>query len=266
VRPLALLGAFVCVVVFAGCGDGRREAVGKYVDSVNAIQDDMRLPLARVQSAYRELGRSGSSPDAANPQLWAAVRSLQTLHDRLVTLDAPPDAAALDRDLRQLTAREVSFAREMAMYGDYVPRYRRGLAPLAASNRQFQTTLRGAKGPAAQIAALRAYRRGIVPVIATLDRLRPPPLLVPLHTRQLDSLRRVSALAGRLAAALARQDLAHIGPLLAAFQRASQSTSSVAAQREQIAAARAYNRRLFAIRSLASKIAKDQVTLNARLR
>jgi len=61
------------------------------------------------------------------------------------------------------------------------------------------------------------------------------------------------------------QDTARIGPLLSEFEDASQSTSSLGAQHAQIAAARAYNRRLYAIRSLAAQIEQERLALNDRL-
>lgn len=254
------------LVGLAGCGNGRRHAVGRYVDSVNAIQQDMRLPLARVQFAFRQFGRPGFAAKAERPRLWGAVRSLRQLHDRIVALDPPPEAAALDRDLIRLTTREIDLAREVALYADYVPSYRSVLAPLTEGSRRFQEALRRSSGPAGQADALRAYRAVVLPTIDALERLRPPPLLMPLHTRQLESLRRIASVADRLAASLAGQDVAQLGPLLSAFERASRSTGSLSAQGAQITAARAYNRRLYAIRTLAVRIEREQAALNERLR
>jgi hypothetical protein len=264
VRFLALLATLIVTLGLAGCGNARRHAVVSYIDSVNAIQSDMRVPLARVESSYRRFGRSGTSTRAQSASLWAAVRSLDRLHDRLVLLEAPPDAEALDRDLVRLTARETSFAREVAMFADYVPRYRRVLKPLAEASRAFRASLQRAHGPAAQIIALRSYRRTLEPIVSGLSRLRPPPVLVPLHTRQLRSLRGVGTIAGSLSDALLRQDKARIGPLLTQFESASQATSTLDAQRAQIGATRAYNRRLYAIRALASRAQQDGLTLNSR--
>jgi len=264
-RLLALLATLVIVLGLAGCGNARRHAVARYIESVNAIQNDMRLPLARVQYSYRRFVRAGSSPKTGSASLWPAVRSLRQLHDRLVRLQAPNEAAPMAHDLVLLTAREAAFAREVALFADYVPLYRRLLEPLGAAGRAFRASLRRARGPAAQVVALRAYRKVVAPIVAGLDRLRPPPVLVPLHTRQVDALRRVGAAAGRLSTALERQDTARIGPLLSEFEAASQSTSSLGAQRAQIAAARAYNRRLYAIRSLAARIEQERLALNDRL-
>lgn len=264
-RPFALLATLVIALGLAGCGNARRHAVAEYIDSVNAIQRDMRLPLARVEYSYRQFARPGSSPRTGSAPLWSAVRSIRRLHDRLVHLQAPKEATAIAHDLIRLTASETAFAREVALFADYVPRYRRVLAPLGAASREFRTSLRRARRPAAQVVALRAYRKSLAPIVAGLEQLRPPPVLVPLHTRQLDSLRRVGAAAGRLSTALERQDTARIGPLLSEFEDASQATSSLGAQRAQIAAARAYNRRLYAIRSLAAKIEQERLALNDRL-
>jgi hypothetical protein len=265
VRLLALLAALIVVFSLAGCGDARRHAVGDYIDSVNAIQSDMRVPLARVESSYRRFGRSGTSTKTQSAALWSAVRSLQELHSRLVRLKPPNDAAAMDRDLIRLTATETAFAREVAIFSDYVPRFRRVLAPLAAASADFRTALQRAHGPAAQVVALRTYRTRLGRIVAGLDRLRPPPVLVPLHTRQLGSLRRVAGLAGLLSTALDRQERARIGPLLTEFEDASQATTTLDAQRAQIDAIRAYNRRLFAIRSLAGRIQQERIALNDRL-
>lgn len=263
-RPLALLATLVVVLGLTGCGNARRHRVVTYINAVNAIQHDMRLPLARVEYAYRHFGR----PRAAMTQsaaLWRAVTSLDRLHGRLVHLSAPVDAAAMHRDLLHLTASEAAFAREVAMFADYVPLYRRALEPLAVASGKFRASLQHAHGPAAQVAALRAYRQTLEPIVARLRRLRPPPVLVPLHTRQLSSLHRVALLAGLLSDALHRQQTARIGPLLTRFEDASQATSTVDAQRAQIRAVRAYNRRLFAMRSLAGRIQQQAAALNRRL-
>lgn len=264
-RLLVLLGTLVIVLGLTGCGNARRHAVVKYIDSVNAIQRDMRLPLARVEYSYRQFVRPGASQKTGSAPLWSAVRSLTQLHDRLVRLQAPKEAAVMAHDLARLTALEAAFAREVALFADYVPRYRRVLAPLGAAGKAFRTSLRRARGPGAQVVALRAYRKVVAPIVAGLDRLRPPPVLVPLHRQQIDSLRRVGAAAGRLSTALERQDTARIGPLLSEFENASQSASSLGAQRAQIAAERAYNRRLYAIRALAAQIERERLALNNRL-
>ena len=68
-----------------------------------------------------------------------------------------------------------------------------------------------------------------------------------------------------LARALRRQDTTDLAGLLRRFEAASQSASTIRAQRAQIAAVHSYNKRLFEIRSIASRVERDRVVLNDRL-
>ncbi len=266
-RAFALCAALAALLAVAACGgtSARRHAVSAYIEKVNGIQKEMQRPLLSVTYTYRTYGRRGTPLTKSVPGLQAAVHTLAGLRVRIAELEPPPDAQALHSHLLLFAARETAFAREVLGFAEYVPAFRLTMKPLAAVNASFRRALASAKGPTRQAAVLERYRSALEPVLARLQRLHPPPILLPLHRSQLASLLGVHRAATSLARALRRQDKTDVGSLLRSFETASQSASTVRAQRAQIAAVRSYNRRLFEIRSIASRIEHDRVVLNDRL-
>ncbi len=232
---------------------------------MNDIQKEMQRPLLNVTYTYRTYGGKGTPLTKSIPGLRAAVHTLAGLHVRIAELDPPPDARALHRDLLLFASRETAFAREVLGFAQYVPAFRQAVKPLAAINASFRAALASAKGPVGQAKVLERYLASLMPVVADLARLRPPPILTPLHKNQLASLVGVQRAATALARALRRHDRTDLGGLLRSFETASQSASTVRAQRAQIAAVRSYNKRLFEIHSIASRVEHDRVLLNDRL-
>lgn len=267
-RAVAICAALAALLALAACGGtgARRHAVSAYIEKVNDIQKEMQRPLLNVTYTYRTYGRKGTPLTKSIVGLRAAVQTLVGLHARIAELDPPPDAKVLHSGLLLFSSRETAFAREVLGFAQYVPAFRLAIEPLAAINASFRAALASAKGPVRQAKVLERYLAALEPVVADVARLRPPPILTPLHKNQLASLVGVQHAAAALAQALRRQDTADLGALLRRFETASQSASTVRAQRAQIAAVRSYNKRLFEIRSIASRVEHDRVVLNDRLR
>jgi hypothetical protein len=68
----------------------------QYIDRVNAIQNQMHVPLTRVLFAYRDFTSHGSGP-ASSAELGAAAVTLTGLDRRLAALPAPAQATSLHR-------------------------------------------------------------------------------------------------------------------------------------------------------------------------
>jgi hypothetical protein len=100
-------------------------------------------------------------------------------------------------------------------------------------------------------------------VIAGLQPLHPPPLVLDRHYTQIEHLRRVRGLALQLADALQRQDSQQVAKLLLRFKALNnQGATSPLSPR----ALRGYNRRYLALRGKAQDVAREQRRLRDTLK
>jgi hypothetical protein len=250
-------------------GSRQRKAVAAYINEVNALQNHMHAPLARVMLAYSSFGRgrtAGPSPGA----LAAAAVTLTRLDRRLTRLACPPEARPLRQRLTALVDREVSITREVQRLSAFSPQYLAALRRLHTASLKLDSTLktisvpaphvlRGTKqavaratrefqakaqrAAAAQADAVDAYDDAVTGVLDRVLRLRPPPALRPAYRAQVAALREVTTSGAALAAQLRSAKRAQINALSRRFSLASRSAGTIAVQRAQIAAIRAYNKR-----------------------
>src|SRR5690242_18532762 len=116
-RLAALVGLALLV---AGCGGHNRSApVVDYIDQVNAIQRSLAIPLGQVTQDYQQLSH-GTRIQNDRPELEQSVRTIGKLSRRIDALQPPPEAARLDRILRQLVGQERQLATEVALLAGYV--------------------------------------------------------------------------------------------------------------------------------------------------
>lgn len=100
-----------------------------------------------------------------------------------------------------------------------------------------------------------------MPILARLDRLSAPPVLRPSLIAERRALRRSVALSAAVEAALAKRDARAVTADIRALSGLAAGPAAVRTRRDQIAAARAYNRRLAKISALARKIDRERQTL-----
>jgi len=278
-------------LVAAGCGhqSSERPAVARYVKQVNTIEAALAAPLASVTSAgnafsrqqrsggyvlsQRPAGKSilvlGPSPEQT---LQKALTGIRALRARLAAVGAPPAAGHL---LLELIDGEAAMTRELAELVAYLPAYAAALGPLGPATRQLETVLsrRTAYGAAAvsavfatKAAALRRFQATTHALVVQLHRLRPPPVSRPGYVAEVTALRGMGASAGRLAAMLASGGSANVGPVLAQFDRAAGNGDTLAVQRAEIAATRAYDSRVSALDALSQKVTVERLQLSNTLK
>ncbi|HEY5059581.1 MAG TPA: hypothetical protein VII51_11255 [Gaiellaceae bacterium] len=68
--------------------------VAAYIDSVDTVEQQMRVPLTRLLIAYRGFSAKPTSPQTEK-KLAETEQTLRTLQRRLAALPAPPAAAKL---------------------------------------------------------------------------------------------------------------------------------------------------------------------------
>ena len=281
-------------LVAAGCGhqSSERPAVARYVKQVNTIEAALAAPLASVTSAgnafsrqqrsggyvlsQRPAGKSilvlGPSPEQT---LQKALTGIRALRARLAAVGAPPAAGHLRVLLLELIDGEAAMTRELAELVAYLPAYAAALGPLGPATRHLETVLsrRTAYGAAAvsavfatKAAALRRFQATTHALVVQLHRLRPPPVSRPGYVAEVTALRGMGASAGRLAAMLASGGSANVGPVLAQFDRAAGNGDTLAVQRAEIAATRAYDSRVSALDALSQKVTVERLQLSNTLK
>jgi hypothetical protein len=261
-------------------GSSSRQATNRYIGSVDAVEQQMRLPLTRVMTAYRSFSTNATSP-AGRSRLAQATLTLGTLERRVASLDAPPSAAKLQRLLLELVGQERLVAHEVQRLAAFLPRFER----LTLQARAAQTTLahelaaitvpapHAVRGNAAAIARARAefastekrtalrraaaiekYDRSIAGVGARLKTLRPPPVVAPAYRSQLRTIVSTHAAGVALVRALRGTRLSDVQTLSRRLAVASRLAWTLGAQRAEIGAIKAYNRRVRAVGSLQGRL------------
>jgi hypothetical protein len=273
-------------------GSKQRREVTAYIDAVNAIENQMHKPLARVMLAYRDFTAARSGGREAVSELAAAAPTLVRLDRRLAALPAPPEAEKLRAGLVRLVGEQAAVTREVQRLAAFAPHYSAVLRSAHAASAQLGLALHAVKIPtphvlrgtksqilaaqsqytaesnaaaAAQADAIDAYDRTITLVVGRLRKLQPPASLVPTYRAQLRSLRDAAAAGTRLANELRKPDRARVPALGRRFTIASREAGTLVVQRREIAAIRAYNARARAISSSSADVERELARLQANL-
>jgi hypothetical protein len=300
-RRTAALGIAAAVAVAAAVaatfvghkssGESRqRKAVSDYIDTVNLIQNQMHIQLTRISFAYRDLAARSGRRKAAPGELGAAAATLTRLDRRLVATPAPPEAKKLRALLVRLVAQQASLTREVQQLATFTPRFSGFLDRLRAVSARFDTAMRSIPKPTPQAlrgtkaqaqAAASEYRAQQDAVAATQAReidtyvaavgqlvrglrtLTAPAVVAPAYDAEVRALHDVTVAGGLLSAELRTAKRAHAADRIRTFTLAGREAGTVAVQRAQIAAIRAYNRRSRAVGKTSSAV-QDELTRLAR--
>jgi hypothetical protein len=283
--PLAIMSAAILIGGCGGSTSSSRPAVAHYIRQVNTIESQLTAPLKAVTSAGSQFASSqgkavGSltslSGLAEQQELLQALDRISVLRGKLAAIDPPKPATRLRKLLLELIDHETGLTRELEQLVVFLPRFARTLTALAPATNALKSALAvstplgvGVAGVNAELAvkaqALTTYQAALGAVLRKLGRLRPPAVSRPQYTTQVQTLQQMSSAAGNLARALAGGS-SNVAPLLAQFDKAAAGNQSVAAQRAQIAAIRAYDARAAGIDQLARAVEVERARLADTLR
>ena len=272
-RTRLLSVAVVTLVFAAGCGHGPHAQISAYLTRVQGVEKNMAGALQQVSTANQTFARAQkSSRVVPEHDLATSERTLRTLSQRIASVKPPPEAEHLRALLLQLVDQEIELAHEVRQLASFVPRYQTALTPLGPASSRLKTELSAtAKGKAAtkrldvaKADELDAYAVTLASVTAAVRTLDPPPVWEPTYAQQLSSLTAMRGSALALAAAIRTNKVAAIAPLLHQFDAAAVSNQSVAAQKHEIAAVKAYDARVNALIRLARRVERERQRLEQR--
>lgn len=294
---LLLVPVGVAVAVLVGLVVGgvfsrhkpHQTAVARYIKSVDAVEQQMRVPLTSLLAAYRSFSKSAASP-RTEKKLAGAEKTLRTLQRSVSALDAPPEAAKLRALVLRLLGAEVAATHELDQLARFLPPFaaagaaaKRAATALArgvaAAKPPTPKTIHGsaaqialakaayaaavARSALAQAAAVDAYDAALAVVLKRLRALRPPPMLTPAYGAQVRTFEATRAAGDALARELRTQKRTRTRLLSRRLAQAERLAASVTAQRAEIAAIKAYNARVRAISGLQTKIQRELSRIQA---
>jgi hypothetical protein len=293
---LAALALAVVIAVVLGVGSlwshrSSRASVNRYITSVDDVQQQMRLPLTRLLTVYRSFSTHGAAPQVQQ-RLAEAERTLRTLELRISALRPPPEAATLRRLLLRLVAQEQAVAREVDELTRFLPRFNAAVAGSRKANARLALALAGVRPPKAhavrgtpkQIAqaraayaaaassaalaqahAVSAYLGALALVVRRLRTLAPPPVMAPAYRAQLATLEATETAGGVLVRELHKKNRSRVPLLSRRLSAAARIVGSVASQREEIAAVKAYDSRVRAVGALQQQVQAEVSRLGRTL-
>ena len=284
VAAAAVAAAVAVTVAVRSSASPERTSVSAYITNVNAVEQEMRGPLTDVFVAYHRYATSHGKGTRTVRGLGHAETTLTALAQRIRFIYAPPQAQHLRARLIQLLALERRITREVGDMARFTPTYRALLAASSAAGAELGRKLASTpipkahriKGTQKQIArsraafkaaaarsadvqadAVDAYDAAIGRVIRTLRELVPPPVLVPAYRAQLGAFAAVRAAGSRLGVALRSSDRSQVPALGRRFTGAERIAQTVAAQRAEIAAVRAYNNRARGVGAAQARVQRE---------
>ena len=256
-RTVAAIVAASGLLVACGGSSAQRSGhrVAAYLRQINVIEHQLSTPLATVTRTSATVGRAAAAAAQRSSRgqvatLLVAEARIRRLGGRLAALPAPAPAAHLRTLLVRLADGQAQLTDQTARLIAYLPALRSDLRPLSKDLLALERVLavNQAKGAGAvqtvyaqKAAALRTFGGQVEAIAGRLLRVHPPSVALPDYRGQLHSLDGMSSAAGRLAGDLATDHTSAIGGLLTRFDRAAAATGTVALQRAQRAAVRAYD-------------------------
>jgi hypothetical protein len=292
VAAAAVAAAVAVTIAVRSTASPERRSVSEYISNVNAVEQEMRGPLTGVFVAYHHYATSHGRGTRTIRGLAHAQSTLTALAQRIRFIDAPPEAHHLRVLLIQLLVVEQRITREVGDLARFTPKYRALLAASSTAGAELGRKLASTpipkahriKGTAKQIAASRAafkaatarsaalqadaldtYDAAIRRVTRALRELTPPPVLAPGYRAQLAALVAARAAGSRLAEALRSADRSQVPELGRRFTSAARIAQTVAAQRAEIAAVRAYNNRARGVGSAQARVQREVNRLQGSL-
>jgi hypothetical protein len=264
-RPGAVVAAGAVALLAAGCGSkSTRSRVDEYIRQVDAIQQRSATAFAHTNTAYRRFSTGSLAAQDIGKVLGGAEATMRSARARLAAVPAPPAAARLRLLLLQLFDLDAGLAHETTVLARYQPAATAALKPLTVINRRLRADLRAGRSASGQARALGRYGRSLRTVAAKLRRLQPPPVLASTHRAELRRLEATGSLAGRLRAAIARNDSRTVARLLLRFRKLSGPQDH--AQQLANSAVRAYVRRYDAIGEAESALQRERLRLDKALK
>ena len=250
-------------LVAAGCGgsDGR-ESIDGFIRDANDVQERSAAQFEQANRTYVDFSKGDLAADVAQRRLSAAEEAMRRTRDDIAALEAPQEAKRLQRLLVALYDADATLARESTLLAEYVPASSEATRPLARIGRALTRGLRSADTAERQVSALRRYARGVGAVVADLQPLQPPPLLIDRHHEQVQHLGRVRSLALRLVGALEKKDSQAVAKLLLRFRRLSGRSASGPLP---ASALDAYNERYLGVRKALQAVEREQARLEKEL-
>ena len=232
--------AIAASLLAAGCGGSKHAAVTRYVKQVNAVTTGMRAQLGDV-AAVNARFQSHQDPSVLGPQLARSEKTLALLGARLAALKPPPAAKPVAATLARYVALARALVAELHRFTVFLPAF--GAAAKAAdrAGAAFRNAARTAKTLPTESAAVAAYAAGLAAPLASLRRLAPPSVLRPSYASEVLVLQRTRATASALAAALRLKETSKARALVFQLAKDAAGNGSIATQRAEIAAVRAYD-------------------------
>lgn len=260
----AVLAALVVgyLVVDRGGGNERRSAVAAYVKRANEVQGGLLTRLGAINTAYARLRLDPKSAAAQAPELASAERSIATARARLTALDPPADARVLHQRLVRLLTLEQELARDVTALARHLSLITAGRQQLAAATAQLSKELQASRSAAAQAAAFDRYSARLDTATAQLAKGPVPVLLRGSRRDDVVRLRRLSAIADDLGAAISRGDRAAVSSLLGRLEQGVREAAAVPGGRIFVTA---YNKRVKAIGAARTAVATELSRLDREL-
>lgn len=268
-RTRLVIVALAALLVATGCGGrSKHKAVVDYITRVDDVEQGMAGPLQQVTRANQSFARKQTNPKAG-VQLQASERTMQRLRTRLAKITPPPEAQHLHVLLLRLVDHEVALTHQMRLLSGFVGPYQSALKPMQDASTTLKKQLAAkATGAAATKALderkadeLTAFSHTVDGVIVNVRALSPPAVWKPAWSDQLVSLVQLRSSALELAAAIHANDAPSIAPLLERFDRAAVANQTIASQKREIAAVKAYNAQLRELVQLAKNIQLERARL-----
>lgn len=140
------------LLVAAGCGghssqDAKRKAVTQYIERVDAVEQQLRFPLLKIERTYRNLSAHPGTLKKFAPQFATAEATLNTLQTRLRLIDAPPDARRLRTLLVGLIGSQAELVHELTTLVNFLPAFDAALKPLVPADARLKKALAAVSVP-----------------------------------------------------------------------------------------------------------------------
>jgi hypothetical protein len=262
VLAVLFAGGLVAYIVVDELRPSRADRVNEYIAHVNDVQRQLASETSRVNQAYRKFG--GKTPLAELiPQLREAERTIETLRSRVAALVPPPDAQRLHSALLALFDEELRGAREVTSMAVYLRDVQAEARPIAPASAALRKRLASATTSGDQAAAFAAYARDIDKVRTQLAKLKAPRALAPSHRAFVRRLQTTSSLSRQLRDAADRRDTPTARYLIQRLRVLSQPTP--ATRRAEIAAIRAYNKRMARVNELVRAVGREQQRISTSI-